>query len=170
MKKTILSFLIIFSSIFCFSQSKPYLKDSILYLTIENRLGVEVPVRFQFFEDSVLDIIKKEDYFKKWLSNYDKYTSPTLKEEWKDVEPICIFLSHLIRNSSHLIFRLKKKSYSLIENSKGMITLSLKDDTILFNFSLIEEDTYGITKNSDILVKVDYGVGTKSSYRVIKNK
>ena len=159
MKRTVLSFLMIVSSIFCFSQSKPYLKDSNLYLTIENGVGVEVPVRFQYFEDGVLNIIKEKDYYKNWLINYDKNTSTTLKEEWKDVDPICIFLTEVIRNSSRqTMFQLKNiNSYSLIENSKGtIIPPGMKDNTIMLNFPFKGENGYGISKTSEVMVTITF--------------
>lgn len=158
MKKTILSLLMIFSSIFCFSQSKPYLKESNLYLTIENGVGVEIPVRFQYFEDRVLNIIKEKDYFKKWLINYDKNTSSTLKEEWKDVEPICIFLTEVIRKSSRqTMLQLKNmSSYNLIENSKGTIIPSMNDNTMMLNFPFKGENGYGISKTSEVMVSITF--------------
>jgi hypothetical protein len=158
MKKTILSFLLIFLSIITFSQSKPYFKESLLYLTIENGVGVDVPVRFQFFSEQILNVIKQKDYYKNWLINYDKNTSVTLKEEWKDIDPMCIFLTEIIRNSSRQTkYQLKNmNSYNLIENSKGMILPSMNDNTIMFNFPFKGENGYGISKISDVMVTVTF--------------
>ena len=158
MKKIILSLLLVSISLFTFSQSKPYLKESNLYLTFENGVGVEVPVRFQYFEDRVLNIIKEKDYFKKWLINYDKNTSSTLKEEWKDVEPICIFLTEVIRKSSRqTMLQLKNmNSYNLIENSKGTIIPSMNDNTMILNFPFKGENGYGISKTSEVMVSITF--------------
>lgn len=158
MKKIILSLLLVSITLFTFSQSKPYLKESNLYLTIENGVGVEVPVRFQYFEDRVLNIIKEKEFFKNWIINYDKNTSSTLKEEWKDVEPICIFLTEVIRKSSRqTMYQLKNmNSYNLIENSKRTILPSMKDNTIMLNFPFKGENGYGISKTSQVMVTITF--------------
>lgn len=158
MKKTIFLLLFFSISLFTFSQSKPYFKESLLYLTVENGVGVDVPVRFEFFGEQTLNVIKQKDYYKNWLINYDKNTSSTLKDEWKDVDPMCIFLTEVIRKSSkQTMYQLKSmNSYGLIENSKGMIIPDMKDNTIMINFPFKGENGYGISKTSDVMVKVTF--------------
>jgi hypothetical protein len=168
MKKTIFLLLFLSVSLFTFSQSKPYFKESLLYLTVENGVGVDIPVKFEFFGEPTLNVIKQKEYYKSWLINYDKNTSSTLKEEWKDVDPMCIFLTEVIRKSSkQTMYQLKNmNSYGLIENSKGMIIPSMKDNTIMFNFPFKGENGYGISKTSDVMVTVTFNEG-KVTYNPI---
>ena len=161
MKKTTLLLFFISLTLFTFSQTKPYIKESLLYLTVENGVGVDVPVRFEFYGEKTLNVIKQKDYYKNWLINYDKNTSPTLKEEWKDVDPMCIFLTEVIRKSSkQTMYKLKSmNSYGLIENSKGTIFTDMIFGKIMLNFPFKGENGYGISKTSEVTVTITFNEG-----------
>ncbi len=153
MKRTILSLLFISISFFTFSQSKPIVKEDIMYLTIENGVGIDVPVRFDLFGKHTLDMIKNLEYYKFWKSK--NITSLTMNETNDD--DVIIFLSEIIKKSSRETkFQLKNiSSYNLIENSKGSILVS-GVNSFMISFPFKGENGYGISKTSEVMISVDF--------------
>ena len=110
MKKTTLLLFFISLTLFTFSQTKPYIKESLLYLTVENGVGVDVPVRFEFYGEKTLNVIKQKDYY---LNSWLFYGISQARQEIKKCRQILFkpWTQKLMRSIHPTVFSLHTKTF-----------------------------------------------------------